>query len=64
MKKALAILLTAALPFAGLWMALVAACNDAKPLAQTGEALLAAILFSLAILAAGWGNSLKWKRND
>ena len=64
MKKALAILLTAALTFAGLWLALVAEFNDTKPLAQGGQAILAAVLLSLALLAAGWGNSLKWKRND
>ena len=61
MKKALAILRTAALTFAGLWLALLAEFNDNAPLAQGGQALLAAVLFSLAILAAGWGNSLKWK---
>ena len=59
MKKALSIILTAALVWAGLWLALVAEANDHEPLGQGGLALLAAVCFCGAILAAGWGNSLK-----
>ena len=61
MKKILAYLLTALLTYAGLWLALVAEINDQHPLAQGGQAVLAAVLFALALLAAGWGNSLKWR---
>ena len=64
MKKALAILLTAILTAAGLWFALVAQFDNLHPFSQGGKAILSAVLFSLALLAAGWGNSLKWKRND
>lgn len=59
MKKIFAYLLTALLTYSGLWFAFVAEFNDNEPLAQGGQAVLAAVLFSLAILAAGWGNSLK-----
>lgn len=61
MKKALSIILTAALAWAGLWLALIADVNDHETLGQGGLALLAAVCFCGAILAAGWGNSLNWK---
>lgn len=62
MKKLLAILLTVAFTAAGFWLALVAQFDNLHPLSQGGKALLSAILFSAALLCAGWGNSLKWKK--
>lgn len=64
MKKFLAIILTAAFTFAGLWLALIAEVDDTNPMGQGGLAILAAITFCIALLCAGWGNSLKWKANE
>ena len=63
MKKILAILLTVAFTAAGLWLAIVAQFDNLHPLSQGGKALLSAILFSIALLCAGWGNSMTWRKD-
>ena len=61
MKKLLAIILTAVFVFGGLWLTLFASVDDSHPLAQGGLSILAAVAFCVALLCAGWGNSLTWK---
>ena len=62
MKKIFAILLCAALTYSGFWLALIAEMNDAKPFDQGAQSVGAALLFAFAILAAGWAQSMPWKK--
>lgn len=60
MKKILAILLCVIFTYSGLWLALIAEVNDAKPFDQGAQSIGAALLLAAAVLCAGWGQSLTW----
>lgn len=61
MKKIIALVLCTLTAYAGLWLGMLAEFNNDHPLAQGGQAVLAALLFTASLLCAGWFNSLKAK---
>lgn len=61
MKKAIAYIGCVASTWAGLWLALIADVTD-DSLGQGGLSLIAAVLFCIAVLFAGYGNSQTWKK--
>ena len=61
MKKILCYIFCALFAWAGLWLALIADVSDDSPLCQGGLSILSAVLFCIALLFAGYGNSLVWK---
>lgn len=61
MKKAISYIACALFTWGGLWLALIANVMDDAPFDQGGLSLLSAIAFCVALLFAGYGNSITWK---
>lgn len=61
MKKTISYIACAIFAWAGLWVAVVADVSDDSPFDQGGLSILSAVLFCIAILIAGYGNSITWK---